>query len=71
MGNGVGGGGGGGAIELSSSTLRIAASGQVLANGGDGDGGSDGASGGGSGGAILCPDRRGTSRAIPGLTVTR
>jgi hypothetical protein len=49
----VGGGGGGGAIELSAPTLRITASGDVLANGGSGSGGGDGGSGGGSGGGIL------------------
>ncbi len=49
----TGGGGGGGAIELSAASLRITATGAVLANGGAGGVGGNGASGGGSGGGIL------------------
>jgi hypothetical protein len=48
----AGGGGGGGGIELgASSTLTIAATGQVLANGGDGADGANLAGGSGAGGA--------------------
>lgn len=50
---GVGGGGGGGAVKLTASSLTIAASGGVFAEGGNGNGGNVGASGGGSGGGIL------------------
>lgn len=49
----VGGGGGGGAVQLTATSLAIAASGEVFADGGDGNGGGNGASGGGSGGGIL------------------
>lgn len=49
----AGGGGGGGGIELSASSLTIATTGSVLANGGEGNEAGDGASGGGSGGGII------------------
>jgi hypothetical protein len=48
-----GGGGGGGGLELSASSLTIATTGSVLANGGEGALAGDGASGGGSGGGII------------------
>jgi hypothetical protein len=47
------GGGGGGAVALSASSLTIAGSGEVRADGGDGNGAGNGASGGGSGGGIV------------------
>jgi hypothetical protein len=49
----VGGGGGGGAVELVADRLSIPASGEVFAEGGNGNGANYGASGGGSGGAIV------------------
>jgi hypothetical protein len=59
----TGGGGGGGAIALFGTSVWIAPSGEVLADGGDGTPGSGGASAGGSGGGILLrangPPRRG------------
>ncbi len=53
LGSTVGGGGGGGGVQLTATTLTITASGEVRADGGDGNGGGNGASGGGSGGGIL------------------
>lgn len=49
----VGGGGGGGAVELVAGALTISPTGEVLAEGGAGNGANFGASGGGSGGAIV------------------
>ncbi|HEX7246016.1 MAG TPA: hypothetical protein VF245_10660 [Solirubrobacterales bacterium] len=53
LGGTVGGGGGGGGVQLTATTLTVAATGEVWAAGGNGNGGGNGASGGGSGGGIL------------------